>query len=199
MAASSPGQTARRERNRRAIVDAAVALLLERGAATVSLEDIAAAAELSPRTLFNHFATRDTLMVAIAEDRASFLASAIEALPARSNPPAVLETLGELIVETAERSGPHYREFVGEMNRYNATGEITRTGHLGDAFQRVASDVDGLSTEQSAALGDLMVGAVLVAVANYVDDPSFDLTGALRAAGELLSGIAAGSTPGGTA
>lgn len=60
----SPGLRARKkERTRDAIGDAAVALFLERGFDRVSINDIAAAAEISKPTLFRYFPTKEDLVL----------------------------------------------------------------------------------------------------------------------------------------
>ncbi|GAA1658518.1 TetR/AcrR family transcriptional regulator [Actinoplanes couchii] len=55
------------ERTRRAILDAAARLLAERGTA-MSLADVAAAAKVSKSGLLHHFANRDELILAVAQD-----------------------------------------------------------------------------------------------------------------------------------
>ena len=58
--ASTTGLRARKKRERSdAIVDAAQALVLDRGLDAVTVEDIAASAGISPRTFFNYFDTKD--------------------------------------------------------------------------------------------------------------------------------------------
>ncbi|MQY40464.1 hypothetical protein SRB17_84970 [Streptomyces sp. RB17] len=52
----------KKERTRDAIGDAAVSLLLERGFDRVSVNDIAAAAEISKPTLFRYFPTKEDLV-----------------------------------------------------------------------------------------------------------------------------------------
>ncbi|MGZ3113348.1 TetR/AcrR family transcriptional regulator [Streptomyces sp. H62] len=53
----------KKERTRDAIGDAAVALFLERGFEQVSVNDIAAAAEISKPTLFRYFPTKEDLIL----------------------------------------------------------------------------------------------------------------------------------------
>ncbi len=53
----------KKQRTRRAISEAAIRLFLERGYDSVSIVDIAAAAEVSKRTLFQYFPSKDDLVV----------------------------------------------------------------------------------------------------------------------------------------
>jgi AcrR family transcriptional regulator len=53
----------KRLRTHRAISDAAIALFLERGYDNVSIAEVAAAAEVSRRTLFAYFSTKDELVL----------------------------------------------------------------------------------------------------------------------------------------
>jgi AcrR family transcriptional regulator len=53
----------KKARTRRAISEAAIALFLERGYDSVSVAEIAAAAEVSKRTLFAYFPTKDDLVL----------------------------------------------------------------------------------------------------------------------------------------
>jgi AcrR family transcriptional regulator len=89
--ATPTGLTARRkERVRRELAEAAVGLFCERGYERTTIDDIAAAVEVSPRTVYRYFATKEDLVVAPGE--ANF-ADFLEALSAR--PPA--EPLGEAV------------------------------------------------------------------------------------------------------
>lgn len=54
----------KKRRTRAAIVETAVALFIERGYAATTVEDVAAAAEVSPRTVFRYFTTKEDLVLA---------------------------------------------------------------------------------------------------------------------------------------
>ncbi|GIM63266.1 TetR/AcrR family transcriptional regulator [uncultured Nocardioides sp.] len=61
------GRSALREERRRAILDAARALATEHGADGFTVEQVAARAGVSRRTVFNHVAGLDQLLVAVCE------------------------------------------------------------------------------------------------------------------------------------
>ncbi|MFD4128005.1 TetR/AcrR family transcriptional regulator [Streptomyces globisporus] len=65
--ASDGRQTRNAERTRRAVLDAAVQVILDKGAA-VTLAQVAAAAGVSKSGLIHHFGSRDQLVVALVED-----------------------------------------------------------------------------------------------------------------------------------
>jgi TetR/AcrR family transcriptional regulator, regulator of autoinduction and epiphytic fitness len=80
-------RTAIKTRHRQAIIDAATALISEGGAARFSVDELAARADVSRRTIFNHFASIDDVVttactevlgVVIGDFRAAFSASPVE-------------------------------------------------------------------------------------------------------------------------
>lgn len=58
-------RTALRQRHRRAIVDAAAALLDERNGARFTVDELAARADVARRTVFNHFASVDDVVAEV--------------------------------------------------------------------------------------------------------------------------------------
>jgi AcrR family transcriptional regulator len=91
-----------RERKKRAtrdaLADAAVRLAAERGVAHVTVEDIAAAADVSPRTFFNHFATKEEAFVAHDIERAHALLARLREEPFdRPVWPLLTHALGDLL------------------------------------------------------------------------------------------------------
>jgi AcrR family transcriptional regulator len=79
---------------RKAIGDAALALALERGPAAVTVDDIAAAAGVSARTVFNYFASKEAAILGIDADRRRELLERLDARPSDEHP---LEALREAI------------------------------------------------------------------------------------------------------
>ena len=72
--------TARGERTREEILEAATSVVLEMGPEAFSLREVARRAHLAPSALYNHFASRDELVLAIArralDDLKGYLAQA---------------------------------------------------------------------------------------------------------------------------
>jgi AcrR family transcriptional regulator len=67
---------------RRALSMAAMRLAIERGLDNVLVEDIAEAADVSPRTFNNYFASKYEAICALQEDRATRISDALRARPA---------------------------------------------------------------------------------------------------------------------
>ena len=182
----------RRRRNREALLDAAIELFQQRGIRGAKLEEICAAADVSPRTFFNHFETREHLYTAIAEQRARQAADAFDAVAADPRP--IRERLPELFGQLADyvAARPLYRELVAEMLRIRTEGgsEVVRDGSLGSAARRfVASGVArGEITDRvrPEVLADLMLGAINVALANWSASSSYPLERELRDSAEAL-------------
>ena len=80
---SAPAKDRRVRRSRAALTRAAVALVTERGTATVPLSDIAAAADVSRQIVYQHFGDRDALLLEAALDlvRTELMPGLAEAAP----------------------------------------------------------------------------------------------------------------------
>ena len=182
----------RRHRNRQALLDAAIDLFQQHGIRGAKIEDICERADVSPRTFFNHFETREHLYRGIAEQRAAQFAALFDATAADPRP--IHERLPELLARLADylEERPLYRELVGEMLRVRAEGgsEVVRTGLLGLAAQRfVASGVargEIGAAVRPEVLADLLLGALTTALANWSASASYDLRRELREAADAL-------------
>ncbi|WP_277211062.1 TetR/AcrR family transcriptional regulator [Isoptericola croceus] len=83
-------QTRNAERTRRAVLDAATAVILEKGSA-VTLAQVASAAGVSKSGLIHHFGNRDQLVLAVVEDvYEQFRARVLEHLDLSENYPGKL-------------------------------------------------------------------------------------------------------------
>lgn len=94
----------KKERTRDAIAGAAIRLFLAKGFDQVSITEIAAAAEVSRRTLFAYFPTKEDLALYRFADHESEAARIVRARPAGQDP---LEALREALLAALERRDPN--------------------------------------------------------------------------------------------
>ncbi|HMM93481.1 TetR family transcriptional regulator [Phycicoccus sp.] len=78
----------KKEQTRVRLHTAAVRLALDKGVHEVTVEEVAAAAGVSPRTFFNYYATKEDALVGADPSRTELLRDAVLARPA-DEPPAV--------------------------------------------------------------------------------------------------------------
>jgi AcrR family transcriptional regulator len=82
-AAAAPGLRERkRQQTRERLTRMAMALFLERGFAATTLDDIAAAADISRRNFFHYFASKEDVVFAWQEEITAALVAAVAARPA---------------------------------------------------------------------------------------------------------------------
>src|SRR5947209_19224736 len=92
------GRRERKKRDtRKALSSAAVRLAAERGPEQVTIEDIAEAADVSIRTFFNYFSSKEEAIVGADADGQTILADRLLARPAKEKP---LTALRRVFVET---------------------------------------------------------------------------------------------------
>lgn len=98
---------------RRALRSAATRLIGERGLAEVTVEDIAAAADVSARTFFNYFASKEDAVVGWDPDLAAEMMDSLVARPAGEEP---LEALSAVLVETFGGFDTDPRDFLDRLS-----------------------------------------------------------------------------------
>src|SRR5579862_1215179 len=76
----------KKHETRRALRDAALKLVAERGFAQVTVEDIAEAADVATRTFFNYFPSKESAVIGADPDRIEGLRSELLARPADESP-----------------------------------------------------------------------------------------------------------------
>ena len=94
-------------RTRAALIDAAVELCLSRGYDNTTVEQIAAAAEVSSRTFARYFASKDAVFVAILDGLAEEVAAELRALPAELGPLAAMRFALRAALARAHRERFH--------------------------------------------------------------------------------------------
>jgi AcrR family transcriptional regulator len=83
-------------RTRTAILDAAADCVAARGVRRTTMGDVTAQAGVAKATLYNHFRTKDDLMVALLESRIARLGAECSELAGAGLPPALEHAAGEL-------------------------------------------------------------------------------------------------------
>jgi AcrR family transcriptional regulator len=91
-ASPAPGLRQRkRQQTRERLTQAAMALFLERGFEATTLDDIAAAADISRRNFFHYFASKEDVVFAWQEESTAALITAVAARPANESMLAAAE------------------------------------------------------------------------------------------------------------
>lgn len=116
-------------RTRATLVDAAVRLCLENGYQDTTVEQIAAHAEVSPRTFSRYFATKDAVFMALLED---FIEEVIVELKRVPENVPVLEALRDAHLEVLRRidrnpgAGLNSGQIARTLRVLNSTPELQR-------------------------------------------------------------------------
>ncbi len=112
-----PGLRQRKQQQtRERLTRAAMALFLERGFEATTIDDIAAAAEMSRRSFFHYFASKEDVVAAWQEDAAAALVAEILARPAEES----MLTAAENAIATAiKRIDPTEAAAMSRLKRDN--------------------------------------------------------------------------------
>lgn len=176
---------------REKILASAFELFLIQGVAATTIEEICERADVANRTFFNHFATRQDMMRALAERRLVNLHDVVfdraeEAIPAR-----VVGVFDD-IATTLVRSGETYRELIREMLAISGYG-VHRGLHLHDTFVELVKE--GVARGEVSArhdaetLADIIVGALSGGILNWTVDRTYFLATNLHDLGVALADL----------
>jgi AcrR family transcriptional regulator len=183
----------RKQEVRERIVAAAFDLFLSQGVTATTIEEICERADVANRTFFNHFATRQDMIRALAERRLVNLHNVVfdradEAVPAR------LVGVFEDIAATLVKSGDTYREMIGEMLATSDYG-VQRGFILHDTFVELVKE--GIARGEVTArhdaetLADIIVGALSGGIVNWTVDRTYSLETNLHNLGVALAELLA--------
>jgi AcrR family transcriptional regulator len=140
MTEESPGLRERKKQATRAALGmAAWQLTIERGYAQARIEDIAAAAGVSPRTFSNYFASKEEALLSVGEDRGARMVTALRARPD-----------GEILWEALAHAASEQFAGDGEVAQADAR-LITFPPELAAAQRRLHASIEAALT---AAIAD---------------------------------------------
>ncbi len=139
----SAATTARGQRARTDILNAARTTLLDVGPTALSLREVARRAGYAPSALYNHFADRDALVLALAMESLGALSRYLGEVD-RGTPLERLEALGEAYVRFGLENPEAYRVIFDCLT--NPPGSWAHYTSVADPFTRIiAACRDGLA------------------------------------------------------
>ena len=174
---------------REEILAAAFDLFLAQGAAATTIEEICERADVANRTFFNHFATRQDMIRALAQRR---LVNLHDVVFDRADQPIPARLIGVFddIAATLAGSGDTYRELIGEMLATSGYG-IQRGFNLHDTFVELVKE--GVARGEVSArhdaetLADIVVGALSGGILNWTVDRTYSMETNLHNLGVALA------------
>jgi AcrR family transcriptional regulator len=193
----SPPEPSRRERRklevRGRIVEAAHELFEERGVAATRVSDICERADVAEKTFFNHFASRQHLMLALAETAVEDLLANVEEARRKPGPSSdQLAHLFGIFAENAERAGPMQRELVTEIihTTHSSLDEADLARRLHEAFGALVRDGvergDVSDAHDPDTLTELVLGSFYSLMFSWSNFEGYPLAERARAAARLL-------------
>jgi len=195
----------KKQETRKALSQAALRLAVERGLENVLVEDIASAANVSPRTFNNYFSSKLEAVCAIAIDRGEEIGATLRGRPADEPLWDALTTAVLQHYEGADQTldEPQMRSIRALLDSPALRGETLRiTAATQRALAEAIAERTGADVEQDM-LPMILAGAVTaashVALRRWFDaDPPCPLRPLLqRALHELASAFAQPDQPGG--
>jgi AcrR family transcriptional regulator len=174
---------------REKILAAAFELFLDKGVAATTIEEICDRADIANRTFFNHFATRQDMIRALAQRR---LVNLHDVVFDRGDQPIPKRLVGVFddIAAALVGTGDTYRELIGEMLATSGYG-IQRGFNLHDTFVELVKE--GVARGEVGArhdaetLADIIVGALSGGIINWTVDRTYSLETNLHNLGVALA------------
>jgi AcrR family transcriptional regulator len=158
---------------RRVITEAALELAVQHGPDAITVDDIAAAADVSPRTVFNHFGTKDEAILGIDPERRAEIAAELLARPSEEAPLEALCTLMCGLLTSADDAGNLWRaraELVRQHPHLRAA-QVASQAALEHELAAVIATRTGLDAERDL-YPNLVVSAALSALRSVLTRPS---------------------------
>jgi AcrR family transcriptional regulator len=162
----------KKQATRSALAAAALRLAAERGAEHVTVEEIAAAADVSPRTFFNHFATKEEAFVADDLERAQELLRRLRAEPAGQPVWQLLtRALGDhLDADLPDRAAARALHAVRMAPAVVAQQHLQYSSLEADLIEELTRRLPSGDRMQSRLLAATAVAAMRAAVTTWLED-----------------------------
>lgn len=136
-------------RTRRAIADAALHLFDERGYEETTISDIAAAADISPRTFFSYFPSKDDVVFAEMDERLAEVRAGLAERPEGETPLATFHRVVEALLKAIVAEDGEYGAIQVTLIRERPSLQAQALKRLADAeegfvdvLRELAPDLD---------------------------------------------------------
>ncbi|GAA4807535.1 TetR family transcriptional regulator [Actinomycetospora chlora] len=202
MAEDVPARPGLRERKkaatRAALRDAAVRLGREHGPDGVTVEAICAEVDVSPRTFFNHFASKDDAFFGAGPEATTDVTDAIVARPAAEEPLEAAAAVLADVLDTATGSGTWHqqllllREHPELLPRMHAATRATEAAVAEGVAQRTGHPA---TDPYARTVAGVAMTAVRVAVGLWLDGPETPGAAARERLAEVVALVRAGLAP----
>ncbi|MES9539277.1 TetR family transcriptional regulator [Spirillospora sp. NPDC049024] len=168
--AGGPGLRERKKlRTRQAIATAALRLFAERGYEETTIADIAAAADVSPRTFFSYFPSKEDVIFAEIDDRLAEVAERLRPTPGETP----MATIRRSIVDVLEAVVAEHRDYgpvqvalILERPALRARA-LQRMTDAQDAIEALLRELcPGISEIDAVAAAGIAVGGMQAVVAH---------------------------------
>jgi AcrR family transcriptional regulator len=120
-------------RTRRAIAGAALRLFDERGYEETTISDIAAAADVSPRTFFSYFPSKDDVVFAEMDERLADVRAGLAERPSGETPLATFRRVAEALLQAIAAEDGEYGAIQVSLIRERPSLQAQALKRLSDA------------------------------------------------------------------
>lgn len=191
-------RAALKAKSRRAILDAAAAIMRQRRSTDFSVDELAAAADVSRRTVFNHFASLEDVATEVAAEMLNEIVDDMQAQAASAPPDTVLADL--VATASADQLVPVVSGLfdllgIGESDTSHREAVLMQraftlfTERMSAAMTRRHPDVDALAVQLLVAA---FCGGILAFVRNWTDETgAVDTSESRRAWDHLVTRLTA--------
>lgn len=163
-------------RTRRAIAGAALRLFDERGFEETTISDIAAAAEVSPRTFFSYFPSKDDVVFAEMDERLADVRTGLAERPGGETPLATFRRVSEALLQAIAAEDGEYGTVQVSLIRDRPSLQAQALKRLSDAeegfvavLREIAPELDDVTavTIIGVAFGGLRAAIMYCRIQNY--------------------------------
>ena len=176
---------------RERILTSAFELFLSQGVSATRIDEICEHADIASRTFFNHFATRQDMIRALADRRLVHLHDVVFERSGEPIPQRLVGVFDDIATTLAD-SGETYREMIGEMMSAADYG-AQRGSPFHETFVELVKE--GLARGEvhtrhdPQIVADIIVGALSGALGNWRTDTTYSLPTNLHKLGLALADL----------